>query len=192
MANWFIALPVAGTGWFDRIPTAPPHVRCFAESDLHMTVAFLGNVDETRARATFELAQEWPLGSVEATLGCVQPMGDPRRASALSILLEPPAPAIESAIASVRDGMLERAGVRPDRRPPLPHITLARIGRKAKPPQRRRAIAWAKSIDLGHPRIRVTQIALYTWSRDRKTSLFRIVDTHEHLPGPEDTAEQGS
>ena len=40
MPNWFIALPVAGAGWFERVPATPAGVRRFIDSDLHMTVAF--------------------------------------------------------------------------------------------------------------------------------------------------------
>lgn len=181
MPNWFIALPVTGAGWFDRIPDAPPGVRRFVQSDLHMTVAFLGGVEEARARAAFELATGWPLDPIEVGLGGVRAMGNPRRAYALSIVLEPPAPELVEAMAVVRTGMLERAGARQDARPPFPHITLARIGRRATVPERKQALAWAAAIDLAAPRVQVEQIALYTWSHDRQASLFRVVDSRECL-----------
>ncbi len=182
MPNWFIALPVAGTGWFERVPAPPAGVRLFGESDLHMTVAFLGGVPEARARAAFELAIDWPLGPIGIALGSVRPMGNPRHASALSIVLEPSVPPLMDAMSAVRDGMLECAGARLEHRPPLPHITIARIERRAKNSERKCAIAWAEDIDLATPRVQVERIALYTWSHDRRTSLFRIADARECLP----------
>ncbi len=175
MPNWFIAIPVPGYGWYERIPEAPSAVRRFAEVDLHMTVAFLGAVDERRARAAFTISQDWPTGPIDISLGSVQPMGNPRRASALSTVVEPAAPVLEQAIVTARDGMLACAGATPDRRPPFPHVTLARIGRRATKQERRDAIAWAAAIDLGAPAVTLERIALFSWSLDRRASLFRIV-----------------
>ncbi len=178
--NFFVAIPVAAGPWFDGMEAPGAGVRRFAASDLHITVAFLGGVGETSGRAAFDLAEGWPTGPLRVRLGEVRAMGNPRRASALSAMVHPgpgsPGRPLEAAMASVRGAMLERAGAVPDRRPPLPHVTLARITRRAGRDERRAALDWAARVDLGSPMVELTRIALYTWSSDRRASLFQIID----------------
>ena len=195
--NYFIGLPVPAEGWFEALPRPGPGVRAFAASDLHATVAFLGRVDEPRARAAFDWAGRWPTGPLGIRLGQVRPMGHPRRASALSAMVHPaappcegedPEPPLERAMRALRGPMLEAAGARPDDRPPLPHVTLARITRRATREERRAALSWAAQLDLGSPSLLLDRIALYTWSSDRRSALFRIVAelrfAPESGPGP--------
>lgn len=178
MANWFIGLPIPSDLWFQTLPAPPAYVRLFAAVDLHATVAFLGRVEAEQARAAFELAQNWPTGPISASLGDVRPMGNPRRASALSAMIQAePGRLLEDAIDSVRDAMLAAAGAPPDQRPPLAHVTLARIGRKASKQERKNAISWAEGLDLGRPAVRIDRLALYTWAQDRKRQLFEIVES---------------
>ncbi len=85
--NWFVALQVPPLDWFDRLVPPPPEgCRHFHRDDLHLTLAFLGAVDEDAARAGFA-ALRWPLGPQQVTLGRVVPMGSKHRFSALSALL---------------------------------------------------------------------------------------------------------
>ena len=172
--NWFIALPVAAGAWFQGL-TPPPGVRLFGEHDLHLTVAFLGAVGEERARAAFALAADFPLRPLAVRLGPIEALGSPRRPSAFSALLTEGRAQVETALGVARAAMWEAADARPDTRPALAHVTLARPGRRASDAERRRAQTWAKGIDLGAPVCQLTRIALYAWSLDRATSLFRIV-----------------
>ena len=174
MSNWFIALPVTSGDWLQRLQPAPAGVRVFAPEDLHLTVAFLGPVDEARAHRAWD-ALEWPLSQTEISLGSVVPLGPTARPSALSALLLPGREEVESAVASVRDTLLDHAAVPRELRPPLAHVTLARPKRAADSNERRDALAWAASLDLGEPATTLSRIALYTWSNDRSKSLFRIV-----------------
>ncbi len=176
--NWFIALPVAAGPWLEALSPAPPEVRLFAASDLHATVAFLGGVQERAARRAFALAPSWPTGPLGVRLGGVRGLGARRKPSALSALLEANAERVADGIAAVRAPMLAAAGARPDDRPPLPHVTLARIGRRADARQRRAALDWAEALDLGSPRVRLDRLALYTWAPDRRERLFEIVAEH--------------
>jgi len=172
--NWFIGLPVPAGPWFDAL-VPPPGVRLFGPDDLHVTVAFLGAVDETHARAAFELAVEFPLPALEVQLGPIEALGSRRRPSAFSALLSEQRGTVERALGAARGAMWARAGAREDTRPPLAHVTLARPERRASDVQRKAALAWAKGLDLGSPRCELTRIALYTWSLDRKQALFRVV-----------------
>ena len=176
--NWFIGLPVPAGTWFDeRVVSVPSSVRRFHPADLHLTVAFLGNIDEMAAAQAWRVAGNWPDGAVEITLGSVVPMGNPRRASALSALLVGGHDEISSGIAACQNVFLEAASCLPEQREPKPHLTVGRIRRKARGPDRSEALAWAAALDVYGARATVSELALFTWSHDRRERQFRIVES---------------
>jgi 2'-5' RNA ligase len=172
-ANWFIALSVPTEAWWHRVSAPPDGVRLFAPDDVHLTVAFLGPVGVEAAEAAFELAPEWPAPPLDVTLGDLKPMGNTRRPSSLSSIVTDGAEAVAEAMLEVRDAMCDRAGARHEDRPPLPHVTLARVGRRASREQQRAAVAWARSLDLARPRVTLSNLVLFTRAEDRSVRLFR-------------------
>lgn len=178
--NWFIALSVPartvdGDAWFPgRVGPVPPGVRRFVPEDLHLTVAFLGPVTPAQAEAAWGLAR-WGGGPVEASLGRVVPMGNPRRPSALSATVSEGREPLVALLRALTGPLLAAAGAPPERRDPLPHITLARPTRAATEAQRSAAIAWAGGIELGDVRVRLEELALYTWDEERRERMFRVV-----------------
>ena len=172
--NWFLALPISRGDWLGALPAAPAGVRLFAEADLHVTIAFLGPVDEHGALAAWE-ALAWPLGPTPVTLGEVVPLGPEDHYSALSALLEQGRTEIEAAIGAARKPACAAAGVAEDRRPPKAHLTLARPKRRATEAERTAALEWASAIRLAIGPLLLDRVALYTWADDRKESLFTIV-----------------
>ena len=180
MSNWFVALPVDSGVWFPRLSPPPTGTHLLAAADLHLTVAFLGNIGEPRARAAFRSLSPSAISCCEVLLGVVAPMGNTRRPSALSALVEsldPGSRAIAETLEVSRDGILEAAELPLETREMKPHVTLARLRRRAEAEDRRRAVAWAETINLGSPRIRLDRIGLYTGARDRKTRAYDIVET---------------
>jgi 2'-5' RNA ligase len=173
MANWFIALPVAPGRWFDAIEP-PPLVRKFGAKDLHLTVAFLGPVTGEAAAHAFEAAAHFPLAPLPVRLGGLAALGARARPSAFSALLTQGREEVERAIGTARGEMFARAKARPERRPPLAHVTLARPKRNIAEPALREAIRWAEQLQLDAPAIQLDAIALYTWSDERERALFRI------------------
>lgn len=176
--NCFVGLPVDPTGWYERrVSRPPPRTRRFPAADLHLTVAFFGPVPLERAvQAWRQVVAEAELGGpLEVRLGVVAPMGNPRRPSALSVLLADGRDEVIALLRRLRDPLLDAAGARPETRPPLPHVTIARPQRLASDEDRRRAIAWARSVDLQEVTLRLDRIALYTWAEDRRERLFRVV-----------------
>jgi 2'-5' RNA ligase len=152
----------------------PAKARRFAPSDLHVTVAFLGPVGDAAAARAFEAAGALDMAPLDVRLGAVHLLGSKRRPSAVAALVDAGGPALVEAMAAHRAAMWEAAGARRDDRPPLPHVTLARIARRATPAERR-AVAAAlegRRLDVSG---RVTRLALYTWAEDRTQALFRIV-----------------
>ena len=174
-ANWFIGLPVAAGPWLRRLePPAELPVRLFAPSDLHLTVAFLGAVSREAAHAAFARVGSFALAPCEVRLGPLVPLGRPARPSAFSALLSEGREVVEQAMSDARGALFAAAGARPDSRPALAHLTLARPQRRATDREVQAAAAWACGVDLGAPRVRLERIALYTWSADRAQQLFHI------------------
>lgn len=175
MANWFVALRVPAADWLARVVSdAPADLRLFHAEDLHMTVAFLGHVDEAAARGA------WARRSVhqrfEVTLGTLAALGPRRRPSAISALLSRGAERAAAIIGLERDGMLAAAGRPPERRAPLAHVTVARPARKASAAARTRALSWASAKPAIDATLTIDSLALYTWSDDRVARLFRVVE----------------
>lgn len=175
MANWFVGLPVEGSWLEGLIADAPPHVRRFAPEDVHMTVAFFGPVGEERAMRAWQLVARHRGPAVAATLGGLAAMGNPRRPSALSLLLTEGHDRAVALLSALRDPLLEAAGARPETREPKPHVTVARPNRTASPRQRKEAIAWALAKAPLNAPVVFDTIALYTWSGDRAVRQFEVV-----------------
>lgn len=173
-ANWFIAIPIDTRDWHARLPPPPSGTRLFAPEDVHLTIAFLGTVSDAGAEAAWR-ALEWTLPTLEVTLDRVVPMGSPARFTALSALLGEGRAEVEHAMTLARDAPCDAAGARREQRPAKAHVTLARPSRHASGHERRAALAWAEALELGAPRIRLSRIALYTWSDQRPARLFRVV-----------------
>ncbi|MCS6798070.1 MAG: hypothetical protein NZ898_06025 [Myxococcota bacterium] len=158
--RWFVAWPARP----DPMPSWPPPprgVHALHPDDLHVTVAFLGAVGETAALRAWDRIWELPVDVLEATLGIVEPMGHPARASALAAQLHGSDGRLVDVIERMRGPLYAAAGALPDTRPARPHLTLARIGRRAGASERAAALAWAASLDCRGCRLRLDRIALY-------------------------------
>jgi len=162
------------------VPQAPPRVRVFGAEDLHLTLCFLGAVPEEDARRAWAGAQSFQTWqAVEGTFDEVAPLGHPRKPSALTAIVQEGRDAFSAMIMEARGPVLAAAGAQPDVRPPLPHMTIARIQRRADRNERREALSWMRTIDVGHARFRATDVALYTWSTERQLRLFEVVDRRQ-------------
>lgn len=175
--NWFLALPAPAGAWFEErvAATAPPEVRVVHPDDLHLTVAFLGGVEEAAAMRAWERRELWRAGPCTVSLAEVVGMGPPRRFSALSALLAEGRAEVEAAIGGCREALLAAAGAPPDPRPPLAHLTVARLARGASAAARARASAWAASLDLRDVRLEAGELALYVRTSAPGAPRFRVV-----------------
>jgi len=160
--NWFVGLRVPPeAGVTAKVKGPPEGVRLFADADLHMTVAFLGAAGEAAAQHAWDRRSLARAGAISASLGAVVPMGPPRRFSALAAELQAGRDAACGLIEALRAPMLEASGARPDARP---HVSVARLRRRAAPAERQSALAWASSLDLAGLRVELAELVLYTWA----------------------------
>jgi 2'-5' RNA ligase len=176
--NWFFAFPIDGAFVLD-LPELPATIRRYQPEDVHMTLAFLGGCGQAaaeRAQAALdEQLERLKPAALDVSLGEVVPMGNPRRYTVLSALLNHGRTEATECLAALRDALTEAASGRRERRAPKPHVTLARAKGRATDADRRAGLVWAQALDLSHVAARLDRIALYTWHEPRRERLFRIV-----------------
>jgi 2'-5' RNA ligase len=177
--NWFLAFPLPGAFVLD-LPPLPAQFRRFDPEDVHLTLAFLGGCGAAAAEralaALDERMQRAPLPSIPVSLGEVVPMGgSPRSYTALSALLERGRSETSACLVALRDVLLEAATGRQEKRPPKPHVSVARPRSRATDAQRAAGLAWAAELDLRHVSATLDRVALYTWHEARHERLFQIV-----------------
>ena len=173
--NWFVALPVSWNGVSRVLSTLPPECRGFHPDDLHMTVAFLGAMPADRKEPVIEVMKGIQAGAMSVQLGPLLTLPSSSRVSALSFSVSAGREQVESLISQCRGPLLKAAGAKPDHRPPLAHLTIARPLRKARETGKRKAREWAGQVIPPENKLTLSRLALYTWADDRRTRQFQIV-----------------
>jgi len=177
--NWFFAFPIDGS-FVLELPALPSNFRRFQPEDVHLTLAFLGGCGQTAAERALSALEDRlkrePLESMAVSLADVVPMGGSRRNySALSALLDRGRAQASASIAALRDLLTQTASGRTEKRPPNPHVSIARPRSRASEADREAGLAWAAGLQLHSVHARLDRIALYTWSEARRDRLFQIV-----------------
>jgi RNA 2',3'-cyclic 3'-phosphodiesterase len=174
--SWFIAFPFPYEAAILDLPPPPPGVRMIAAADLHLTLAFLGRCDAERAEKAFATVDPTAMDRVDVRLGGARLLGPRGRATAIARTLLEGAETLAGYIGAHRDGALVAAGAPADDRDPLPHLTIARIQRRAPREDRKRATSWIETIPRGSAPLRVEHIALYTGNDEPSApQRYRIV-----------------
>lgn len=175
----FVGLVVTDVTWRSAVTsTLPPRVRALHAEDLHVTLAFFGGVAPERAQAGFDAMSTRAMSAITITLGKVVPMGPPERWTALSALVAEGRDEVAAAMLSVRDAATDAAGAARETRPPVPHLTLARLHAKASPAEREAAVQWADGLSLD-VKLELREVALYTGRAARPPGepAYRIVSS---------------
>lgn len=180
-ANWFIGLAASSPLGLPLGPH-PPRLRLFHTDDLHLTLAFLGSCGAEGAQAAWDLLAPAALPAVHATLASMAPLGPPDHWSALSADIGHGRDVLVRMIQRWRAPLLAAAGARPDRYPPRPHLTIARPHRRATEAERDAALDWGRCQPVAGIPVCFDLVRLFTWSRDRSTRLFRVVDERTLAP----------
>jgi len=109
-----------------------PRARWISPENFHITVRFIGEVDEGRAEDIDDVLAGVEIPAFEAGLAGVGAFGREHQAHTLWARVAAGAPV--AALHDKVDRALQRVGLEPDRRKFLPHVTLARL--KATPVER--------------------------------------------------------
>jgi RNA 2',3'-cyclic 3'-phosphodiesterase len=82
---------------------------------------------------------------------------------------------MRACLVALCDVLLEAATGRREKRPPKPHVSIARPRGRATDAQREAGLTWAAELDLRQVSTTLDRVALYTWHEARHERLFRIV-----------------
>ena len=135
--NWFIGVPVPDDQWFESACSVlPAGLQVFHPADLHITVAFLGPVDEKTALSAWDVARKQVLPDQTISLESMEAFGPVDRPSAIAVVPSQGKRQLSAFIGAHRDRILLHAGRNRDKYPPRPHVTVARIPRKASAEER--------------------------------------------------------
>lgn len=181
--NWFIALPVPA----DRFPPEslsdlPPGLARFHPDDLHVTLAFLGPVDASRALAAWCAATLLPMPDFRVGIVTARALGAPTRPSAYGLVVDDADGRLARYIDAHRDRLRLAAEVPAEDRPALPHVTLARPPRQGGAVIRQRAEQWLATYRPPAVDLHLDRLALYTRAHDRRQRRFRRVAEYPARP----------
>jgi 2'-5' RNA ligase len=101
---------------------------------LHVTLCFLGWRDDSALQRIGGAAMACARALPAVSLGPARWL-PPRRARVLTVEMDDPGGEVAALHARVSDAMVQAAGYVPEKRPFLPHVTVARVRRGARPPR---------------------------------------------------------
>lgn len=148
---FFVAFPLAPpwpdvTAWF---PAAPPFLRFIDPGDLHVTIAFLGSLVAEQVIPVREcLSSRDLVQGKRARLSGLMALPSTRRPTAVGFGFDHGADDLAASIDTLRPALCLAAGIEPDTRPALPHLTVARVPRRLSASQLHSLKQWLKSVDL--------------------------------------------
>jgi 2'-5' RNA ligase len=100
-----------------------PNARWIAPEDYHITLRFIGDIDEATARHIAELLLEVRLPAFQLKLAGIDWFGGPRPHSVHARVI----PTKElNALQQAHERICQRAGLKPENRRFIPHVTIAR------------------------------------------------------------------
>lgn len=174
--NWFLALPVPfEPGWWSCGEGLPAGVRRFDPADWHLTVSFLGPCGSERAWAAWTALARCSHPPISVGAAGWRALGPAARPSACALTLATGAAAAAELLRRWGAAARHAAGLPEERRPPLPHITLARPLRRHAAALRRPLADWMAAAPVPTAPLTLDRIALFTWATDRRLGLFQIL-----------------
>ena len=181
--NFFVGFPVglpfSVRSWLKAISQeAPEFLKMFAESDLHITLAFLGPLEPQQVIRVLEEVSRIQMVPFQARFGCMCMLPSPGRCSALSLKFLEGREKLEEFMQNWGKKIVEAVGKEPDSRPPLPHMTLARP-RRWTAEIKEKTILWMNELVMPQELVDIGSPVLFTRSEDRRRRLFMRIDHAE-------------
>ncbi|MCP9928765.1 hypothetical protein [Cyanobium sp. CH-040] len=166
--NWFIALVVPPqAGWHRLTRPLPAGVHPFQARDLHLTLAYLGSCDPEQAEAAWQALSNLKGEALQAAAGAWRAFGPRWAPSAYGLTLARGHEQAARLIGRWGPRARRAAGLAPERRDPLPHVTLARSSRRRAADLRLAMEGWMASAAVPARAAVLSELGLYTWNRQR-------------------------
>lgn len=173
--NWFLALPLPPpAAWHEAAASAPTELKRLDRLDLHLTLAFLGPCGQDRAEEAWRALAALRQPAIRIRAGRWRGLGAAHQPSAYGLTLAEGQPTLGALLGNWAPLALEAAGRPPDRRPPLPHVTLLRPRRREARQMREPMERWMAGAPLPGRDAELGELALYTWAEERSRRLFRL------------------
>ncbi|MGB5134754.1 MAG: 2'-5' RNA ligase family protein [Prochlorococcaceae cyanobacterium] len=168
--NWFIALVVPPeAGWHGFGTPLPAGVRGVPAQDLHLTLAFLGSCEPAEATAAWQALAALSSEPLRARAGAWRAFGPKEAPSAYGLTLAQGHEQAARLIGLWGAKARRAAGLTPERRVPLPHVTVARSGRRQAAALRSPMERWMATAAPPAGDALLSELGLYTWHRQRGT-----------------------
>ena len=162
----------------DNLRRAVPRVRWVKPGGAHLTVKFIGEIDESGLPAVLE-ALTAPAAARPFLMSCAGIQAFPPRGPlrVIHAPLEEPMGALESLVRAVDEGLAEGNGLARERRSFRPHVTLGRVKRPRDCPPLDEIADCAGGTDFGS--VRVTDMVLMQSQRTMQGGGYAAL---AHLP----------
>ena len=163
----------------DNLRRAVPGVRWVEPGGAHLTVKFIGEIDESDLPAVLEALAEPAAAARPFRMRCAGIQAFPPRGPlrVIHAPLEEPTGALESLARAVDEGLAERIGLARERRSFTPHVTLGRVKRPRNCPPLDVIADCAGGTDFGS--VRVTDMVLMRSQRTMQGGGYAAL---AHLP----------
>lgn len=173
--NWFVGIPLPLPNLHELLAQLPSSCRGFQAEDLHMTIAFMGAMAPAKRAAVQAMMATLDTKPFLVSLGTTCSLPTPKRPSAFCVALDRGHQNVVTLINNWRGPLLEVGGGRPDKRSPLPHVTIARPIRRFGAQAIEEGNAWLARVKIPKTTFLCDRLALYTWADDRRKALFKKV-----------------
>jgi 2'-5' RNA ligase len=136
-ARLFVALELpdavvsAVLSWRAAALASVPGLRLLPEGSLHVTLCFLGSVAVTEVAPIGDACAARAVAAPDLSLGELVWL-PPRRPQVAAVRVEDPSGALVSLQAAIASALAAGGWYEPEARPYLPHVTVARVGRRQR------------------------------------------------------------
>ncbi len=176
--SWFIGLKVSESDDLLAVTAgAPPGISKTHPADLHLTVAFLGAVDEAAAGRAFAIASARVPAVINATAGSPLLLGPQACPWAICASIADGAEAVTDLASALADNCRLAAGLQSEERDLLPHCTLAAIDRGVGDELRAELLEWGAGLQTTGHSIVLDTLGLYRTADPEASTRYRCVES---------------
>jgi 2'-5' RNA ligase len=176
MANWFAAFKVESSQWYQDIAAKiPPEIKLFHPDDLHMTISFLGNYNDEKLEDVKKAIESTFFKPFNLYAHRFILLPKESNFSAFCLEFDSSESGLYLQIEKSRENIYKAAGITPDKKKFIPHVTMGRPPRSTSNSERKKIADFVNKLSNFDVKIYIKSSAIYTWSDNRKEKMFKII-----------------